>query len=259
MELSAYLGNCFDNAKYPTYYTLSLSFGPVLRALRSLRHVSETAGKEYGFKLTASPTGRLTAGTPIEGSEQNVELKTKEWHLDRTYIGDCHTHPYQLKMGPAAEIGPSSGDYKEWWTYPPTGFRLAVHFVISVDRVFLVVSRIKTVSGLRFTTKPESETLKTYARENLKIAAEAFDDYHRLKTYPEKLRARKQAWDRYAPKAAQEFAAENLAFNLDMARLLRFEFYAGRLGYGTAGCNLQLLSSRLYGSCCEYFTQMVYS
>jgi hypothetical protein len=256
MELSAYIRNCIRLRAFPTHYSLTFSHGDLLTAFRGLRDVSEAEGLEYGFKMNLDAHDRLVPGTRIRGSEQTVELRTREWRTEPTYIGDCHTHPYRLKMGADAEIGPSSGDYMEWWTYPPENSRVAVHFVISVDRVFLIVSRIKTITRLTYTRKDESATLRRYTAANEKLAMAAFDDYPRL-TYTEKLRARKGAWDSHAPKAAKEFAQENLAYNLDMARILRFEFYAGRLGSGREACNLQLLSSRLYGSCCDYLKQLI--
>lgn len=256
MEISAYLRNCHTVRAFPTHYKLSLLPGDLLTMFRHLRNVSENEGIEHGFKLSLDSRYRLLPGTWIRGSEGTVGLKTSEWRNEATYIGDCHSHPYRLKLGVDAEIGPSSGDYREWWTHPPLHFRMAAHFVVSVDRLFLVLSRIPTLSRVPEPKVLEGYALIKYTRAIEKLGVLIAGDYPGF-SRTDKLQAQKSAWDKYAPNAAKEFAKENLDYNLDLARALRFEYFAGRLGSGSGGCDLKLLSSRLYGTTCDRLSQFV--
>lgn len=248
MEINKYIKNCLKNSNFATQDELRIDRKSTLMAnFINLRDLSENDGKECGFKLVVKQTGHLGAGPLIRGTETRLELDTKTWCKEATYIGDCHTHPYLRKMGDDAEIGPSSGDYKEWGTYPPNGYNIAVHFVISIRKVFLVFMRIKTIAD-RDSGKTESQTLNDYCNNNLELAIAANDDYPKL-SYQAKLERRKDAWDRYAPNAAAEFARENMAYNLDMAKIRRFEFYVGDLGTNKDhSCRMTLRSSKLYST-----------
>jgi hypothetical protein len=47
-------------------------------------------------------------------------------------------------MGIGVCVGPSTGDYSEWWKFPPAHFKIAFHFVVSSSGIFLLLTRAKT-------------------------------------------------------------------------------------------------------------------
>jgi hypothetical protein len=254
MDFDDYVKHCIAEDGTPTPYNLVIGRNrDLLQSFRCLRNDSEREGRERGFHLHWNKTfGMAAAGSTIVGNAQNVSLGTKLAHNHPSYIGDCHTHPYHLKMGPLAQIGPSVNDYEDVWPYPPHSFPIAVYFVLSGSTVFLIFRRKMSLSTFSVPKDGITEgAWQCILLDSKPKLAEALGQAGELKyssadNWFAGLKAEKTAWQNYAPSAAREFSEDNLQMNLEMARHLHFEYYSGNLDSNEKFCQLDLKSNLLY-------------
>lgn len=244
MDIDEFVRNCLQGAN-PSPGRLTIPKGQLLTQFRNLRGWSESQGREAGFHLYWFD-GRLTAGQQkYEGvGPSAVNLNTTQARMDPGYIGDCHTHPYRIKMGPEARIGPSDGDHDNVWTRPPANHPVALYFVISSRTVFLVVRRDFRGNDLVWTGEPDTLALTRHAYDP--AFAEALGRARTMQetNLVEGLKAERHVWDTRAPEAAAEFREANLRHNIELANRNGYDFYAGEMDEAgkAAICQLDRLS-----------------
>ncbi|MEM5342206.1 FYVE zinc finger domain-containing protein [Paraburkholderia azotifigens] len=156
-----------------------------------------------------------------------VNMLTSKECKHYEYVGDCHTHPYLNKMGAKAMIGPSSSDYMEWWLYTPSNYTFSIHFVVSGDTVFLILTRDVTKMGHKLlsvaltSTTPDTDVTNEPMRLDYKLA----DIYGNVVNTDQEL----DFWESRFPDHARRFTEANLAMNAALGDLLGFEYYQGKL------------------------------
>lgn len=261
MELNEYVGYCVATDDFPTRQFLTLS-APLVSAFRRLRGSSELDVRERGVHLLWNAhTGEVQPGTiTMVGQGTAVDLKIQAIRTDFHYIGDCHTHPYRRKMGPEARIGPSTGDYMEWWLYPPAHFKIALHFVVSSATIFLVLTRAAT-ERIGISTKGQtvdavfgevtSDTAALSAIQTKSMDDDEFNKEYLRATEKNDYKTQLELIERHFPGIAARFAEASLAMNVEMANKLRFEYYVGEMDEASAAlqtCKLILKSDLVYGS-----------
>ncbi len=269
MTLDEYVKNCIAAYDCPTAWSVTLS-GALVSKFRNLRGKSETRVAEHGVHIFwNSVSNTLYAGDEeMGGGKTAVDLKTSTIHKNAAYIGDCHTHPYKQKMGTDARIGPSTGDYMEWWYYPPTNFHIALHFVVSSATIFLLMMRAKTarvgimMKGQDVNAAFDGVTADTSSLRVVQEKSMNDDGFNReyVRAFErDDYSVQRELYDRHFPTLARDFSEANLRMNLDLARKLHFEYFVGEMDSGTSAlptCNLQLKSEMVYGS---FFTQAALS
>jgi hypothetical protein len=257
MDLNEYVQSCIARAEFKTERILVLG-PPLLTTFRNLRGASELDVKERGVYLYWDATSnQLQASKTIGGTATRLDLDTKTVCKDLRYIGDCHTHPYKRKMGPEARIGPSTGDYEEWWRFPPTNFqKFGIHFVVSSATVFLLITRAKTDHvyvadvGKKLEAAYRSVTYDGDALAPVNGRAQNDEKFALLmgeNDYNAQQRAIAADKDLRGVPAA--FAAANLKMNIELANRLTFEYYVGEMDEGASAvhaCQLGLQSNLVY-------------
>lgn len=83
------------------------------------------------------------APTLYVGDHNTVNLGSEKAHLEMSYIGDFHIHPYRQRYGAHVSIGPSSGDWQGWHEYFPQHKKCGIFIVASGNHLFLIVFRRK--------------------------------------------------------------------------------------------------------------------
>jgi hypothetical protein len=246
----------------PGYYTQDSLVVPsdLAAVFRDLRKRSEKAVREYGVNLywrgedgsrfsrraKLHPTKKPYVGS---ASGTSVNLDSKKECQKATYIGDFHTHPYELKMGGGAAPGPSTGDLDGWFQEPPKSFDVSVHFVASSTTLYLLITRGGLPMRLDFSVaEPDTERLNTYAY-TIPALAKALESSDNA--------VRKQAWAQHAPRAGQEFTEDNLAMNIAMANHHKYEFFYG-VDSGSGPITVHLASRHVHGSKFQHFRDSVY-
>lgn len=250
MNFNKYVQSCLERADQPTESSLLLgSDSDLTNAFRYLIKASEDTGVERGLNLEWNAHKQeVEPGLVIPGTSGTaVDLKTREIKSKPSYIGDCHTHPYRLKMGTDAQIGPSSSDYMEWWVNPPQHFPLAIHFVVSGSTVFLLFMREKTNKKLSFIDFSDTERMNRHVQDNDKFN-EVYIKAIEAGNNPNGFELQQKAWAKFAPQAAREFTDDNLKMNRLMAKHLGFEYYVGDLDKAgvPSACRLNLVSEPVY-------------
>ncbi|MDX2038288.1 MAG: hypothetical protein SFX72_16685 [Isosphaeraceae bacterium] len=239
MDLFHYIASLRIDKDFPTPRKLEITSDGLVKTLRSLITRSEAEGIELGLNLYWDPTSSsIATSDEFRGiGPAAVDMHARDVHKDINYLGDCHTHPYDIKMGPAATIGPSNSDYMEWWIFPPVPAKaaldettpefMAIHIVLSVSAVFLVLCRTQTATKVAFGTFVDTDRLQEPMRD-IDIA-EKFSKAKSGKTVVDQHRGERKFWDENFPTMARDFAQDNLTFNLGQARLLGFEYYIGKI------------------------------
>lgn len=250
MNFNKYIQSCLERADQPTENSLLIGGDSDLaNCFRYLIKPSEETGVERGLNLEWKANKQeVEPGLVIPGTSGTaVDLKTREVNDQPSYIGDCHTHPYRLKMGDKAQIGPSSSDYQEWWVNPPQHFPIAIHFVISGSTIFLLFVREKTQKKLAFIDFSDTERLNKHVQDDENFNA-AFIKAIEAGNNDKGFALQRQAWAQFAPDAATEFTQDNLKMNVLMAEYLGFEYYMGDLDKGgvPSSCRLNLVSKPVY-------------
>jgi hypothetical protein len=252
-----YLYNCIKNDGYATQRKLFVS-GSLLTQFRELHNRSESEGIEYGVnlyrKLTTSSSLTLNTKDQILIGGNNgttVDLKTKDVHNEHDYIGDCHTHPYLLKMGKNIQIGPSIGDYKEWWLHRPNAFNVAVHFVLSNGCIFLLFTRKATIPTFDENNLPLVDNRRFndffITNDELNKAFLTAGDL-KMSNYVKGLTAERDAFAQYEPTAPKILMQDNREMNKQLATDLKFEYYSGNLDNDSksTSCTLELATPMVY-------------
>ena len=258
MNLDEYVENCIKTETLPT--ATSVMVGKTLMTqFAAMRDDSEREVKERGVYLYWNSLSNSVEwrGTVLVGAQSVVQLDTKNVSLHPEYIGDCHTHPYQLKMGAEAAIGPSTNDYREWWYYPPSSQTVALHFVLGGSKIFLVVTRKSTLK-LKLVDKAKSletdieavpdDAAKLSEKVNFLVADDGPAQREYMMAFDSqkgKFEFQSKWYEKYLPSIAQDFTKWNLETNLALAKKLKFEYFVGDMGTGTAtvpNCQLNLKS-----------------
>ena len=143
MSLTEYVKACVAKVDTKTPKSVTIDKYLIL-PLRNLRGLSESKVLEHGHNLFWRKD-QLVPGDRIIGQSTMVDLKSPEVVKDDEHIGDIHSHPYKIKMGTGARIGPSADDLDSWYKFKPARFPLGVHLVMSSASVFLIVTRPASV------------------------------------------------------------------------------------------------------------------
>lgn len=235
MKLSAYVQACLDNPKTKIEKQLELddSDGDSVlcpAAILATSKASEKAAVEYGMNLYWDSTkSQIKLGKLISQSKATmVNLGSKTEVVKKDYIGDLHTHPYKLKMGEKAEMGFSAEDIDGFFKFPPNHMSLAVHIVISYHAVFMIIRRdlnIKLDEKNPWSGLPYDGAMIRETRDNHPQLKALMEDAYEISETAKSAQAQKAAWDKYAPKFAQELSATNRAMNIAMAQKKRYDYY----------------------------------
>jgi hypothetical protein len=227
--------------------------GPLCQRFTALLTQSDQNVVEYGCSLdwvgnavtACIPTFNGAAGGTAVDLQTNVERQRA------AYIGGFHTHPYEEKYGAGIGIGPSNGDWMEWWNRPPTGPAVAAQFVASGRDLFLIVFR-RTPAGALAQNNVTSDT------QRLNDAVRTWSDDDQL-TYGEAIGNRDWATARAllrqnSPTAIARHQADAHQMNCDLAARNGVEYFKGRLNNGPS--RLSLASQRVLGN---FFTSTYWS
>jgi hypothetical protein len=218
--LSAYIHDCVADAETETPLKVVLDEA-LLPDLRNLRGQSESKVLEHGHNLFWKE-GKLVLGPRMVGEATRISLDTEKALKAGGYIGDLHSHPYKQKMGKSARIGPSTGDLDEWYKWKPKDFTIGVHLVMSSASVFLVVTR--NVSKLDYSSaKSDTVRLNEYAL-TIPELAEALGNAQKMDA-KKRWAFEKACWESMAPEAAKQFAEDNYAMNIAVAKKSKHEYY----------------------------------
>ncbi|RZF30132.1 hypothetical protein EVC45_08960 [Paraburkholderia sp. UYCP14C] len=189
---------------------------------------SESRMVEYGMNLYWR-VNQLVPGPVFVGLQGGtaVDMHTAAECQNHEYVGDCHTHPYLKKMGAKAMLGPSSSDYMEWWLNNPKNFNFGLHFVVSGDSVFLILTRNTTrlghasLQGAMRGTVEDTNVINEPIRSDIDLA----ETFSKVKNTTREL----DFWKSNFPDHARQFTDANLAMNVALADSLAFEYYRGKL------------------------------
>jgi FYVE zinc finger len=223
--LDDYVSDLIDVNSTPTPGRILVLSRALIDLFTALTAQSENRIIEHGANLFWR-NDRIIPGGIITGqSKTAVDMDTKNMFRNHEYVGDCHTHPYLKKMGPEAMVGPSSGDYMEWWLNHPANFPFSLHFVLSGDAVFLLLTRDVTRLG----DKPLGVAQRTVAPDTA-IINEPMHDLDTSEVYSKAQAANKERdfWKINFPNIPREFAQANLDMNIGLATALSFEYYRGK-------------------------------
>jgi hypothetical protein len=243
--INAYLVDLIaDSAHRYTANALSIP-APLCQRFTALLTQSDQNVIEYGCSLDLLPTG-LTADIRTFNGTANgnaVDLQTITERERATYIGGFHTHPYQAKYGAGIGIGPSNGDWMEWWNRPPTGPTVAAQFVASGGDLFLIIFRRKPM-GVLSLEKATSDT----GRLNDVMRNWLADD--QLK-YGEAIQAgewadARQMLIRNSPTAIAWHQTDTHQMNCGIAEANSVEYFKGTLNNGPS--TVALASKRVLGN-----------
>lgn len=272
MLLSKYILDIFHDTG--TYTPGSLEIDAALaRRFRLLLTRSETSLREYGLSLEwhASRTVRTSANEftgAAGGTAVNLDSANESQRF--TYIGDFHTHPYRWKYGAGVAIGPSNGDWMQWFATPPARKSVAVHCVASGGELFVLIFRTLPQAG----SAPDFEGITSDAgrlndltRENDDFAMAIYDATQRMNVAsharrpdPNQIRDAAstylQAIRDYQPDAAQIHAEDAESMNIELSNRYHHEYFRGALlTRGTATVTLRSnrasgnwLTSRIWSS-----------
>jgi hypothetical protein len=222
MSLTEYAKACIAKADTKTPKSVTIDKALIL-PLRNLRGLSESKVLEHGHNLFWKKD-QLELSDRLVGQSTMIDLKSSEAVKDDAYIGDIHSHPYKIKMGSGARIGPSADDLDSWYKFKPAKLPLGVHLVMSSASVFLVVTRQGTAKKIDFSSaEPDTERLNTYAYTIPELAKGL--EKARDKKGKERWLFEKQVWETMAPEAAAQFAEDNRKMNIAVANKSKHEFY----------------------------------
>jgi hypothetical protein len=256
--LENYTKGCIAKDNFPTAEALLLESG-LIESVRTLSRDSEGDVAERGFNVfwTRTPGTLRIGSTTYLGRDTAVDMQTQTVRLDSTYIGDCHTHPYVKKMGIGTHIGPSAGDYMEWWLYPPSSFRIALHFVVSESRIFLLLIRANT-ARVGISTKGanidsafmgiEEDTFALHGPKQRSLDDEKFNKEYAKAFEKKDYDAQRALYDKYFRGLGHRFSEANLRMNTALAEKLAFEYYVGDMDKTNPTCRLKLKSRPLHWS-----------
>jgi hypothetical protein len=207
--------------------------------------LSDQNVREYGCSLDWV-NNKLTAGNQrFDGppSGNAVDLQTLTERQRAAYIGSFHTHPYERKYGQGIWIGPSNGDWEEWWRRPPGHQTVAAHFVASGGELFLIVFRTLPAGQL-------AQDNVTSDTQRLNDAIRNWSDKDQVKWGEAEQHRR---WDdmrallrQNSPKAISQHQADAHQMNCDIAKKNAVEYYKGPLL--NAASTLTLASDRVLGN-----------
>ncbi len=243
--LDAYVTDLIADAAH-RYTANALTIpGPLCQRFTQLLALSDLNVVEYGCSLDWV-AGHVTDCLPrFDGAASGtaVDLQTNVERQRAAYIGGFHTHPYEAKYGAGIGIGPSNGDWMEWWNRPPTGLTVATHFVASGRDLFLVLFR-RTPAGNLAQDNVTSDT------QRLNAAVRAWSDDDQVE-YGEAMGRRDWATARgllvrNSPTAITRHQADAHQMNCDSAYANGVEYFKGTLNNGPS--TLQLASRRVLGN-----------
>ena len=258
MHLNEYIAQCLEFDLYPTAPRLTIPRGDLLTRMRNLRGISELEGLEHGFNLYWEDRyASIVCGPQIAGLPNGTAVSLNAGVESRTptYIGDCHTHPYRLKMGPNVHVGPSNGDWTQWRVYPPSAFNVGVHLVVSGATVFLVMQRpASQVRGQEYhfgEAGENADLLQAYfGHQELQ---DLIDDARETAEVDRRrgFMMERDAWTMAGKPwsgVPQTFVARVREMNIHVSNTYHFEFYIGSMDDGTqaAPCTLLLQSHPVY-------------
>ncbi len=210
-----------------------------------LMALSDQNVREYGCSIDWVNNKLVAVGQRFDGHQNGtaVDLQTVTERQRATYIGGFHTHPYLTKYGPGIGIGPSNGDWMEWWMRPPAHQTVAVQFVASGTELFLMVFRTTPVGNL-------SQAGVTSDTARLNDAVRAWSDADQV-TYGDRQANRQWAQMRQllqanSPQAIGWHQQDAHQMNCDIANANHVEYYKGPLNNGPS--TLALASKRVLGN-----------
>lgn len=256
MNLTIYLRSLIlDPQGMYTPSTLEIP-NPLVQTFQGMLAQSDRLVRELGCSLIwdTQGAGQVDTGdTTFMGGVNGttVDLQTQTERVAPAYLGGFHTHPYAEKYGPGFSIGPSNGDWMEWWFRPPQHHPFAVHAVASGMDLFMVVFRRPPTGQpvLRGVT-PDAGRLNDLVQGLQDTELTAYDTHLRTRNWP----ALRAFFSASAPQVRQWHEEDAHAMNVGMANANRCEYYRGRLGGGPV--TLQLQSQRVLGN---WFTVNVWS
>jgi hypothetical protein len=243
--IDAYLTELIaDSAHRYTANELTIP-APLCQRFVTLVALSEANVVEHGCSLdwignTVTACIPTFVGPP---SGTAVDLQTLTERHRAAYIGGFHTHPYVAKYGAGIGIGPSNGDWMEWWNRAPTGPTVAAQFVASGSDLFLMVFR-RTPAGALAQNNVTSDT------ERLNQAVRNWSEED-IDAYGDAVAARQWATARTmlrqnSPTAITRHQADAHQMNCDLARANGVEYFKGTLNNGPS--TLALASQRVLGN-----------
>ena len=236
--LDEYLSDILVTHNTPTPLKLRVSSRALIDIFNQMISQSEREVKEYGLNLFWQ-LDSVMPGDIIPGlGKTAVDMKTSTFKDHHEYIGDCHTHPYLRKMGPGVDVGPSSSDYMEWWSNPPSNFNVALHFVLSGETVFLILTRDITSMGVTLLGNVQGGVTP-----DTPIINEPMYDINVAEAYGKAQTEGKEVefWKKRYPTLPKEFADANIVMNCQLAQALNFEYYLGK--FKTSGIILDRVST----------------
>jgi|GEM_PF-5122048 len=246
MDVSEYLVRCIRNPDYslPVGSVGNLVLDPQLSwEFRRMRDRAEHMGMEIGCRLLMRDR-RLLVGVTILGTKTNVPLETplKSVTLP-TYIGNFHAHPYLRKMGPLANIGPSTGDLEIWLQHRPRNFPISIHFVFGGEWLYALVFRQGTRSlndndareelinggcssdvGMQMEYLGQDESRYNIWHQGVNLV----NDNDRNNNHDQSITSERDMWDQI-PEMAGYFAALNLKMNVAWAEAYCYELYVANV------------------------------
>jgi FYVE zinc finger len=237
-NLDAYVSDIIDVNTTPTALKLLVSSRALVDRFATLIRKSEREVIEYGTNLFWR-NDKVLPGDLIQGqSKTAVDMKTAQLCTHHEYLGDCHTHPYLKKMGPAATVGPSSGDYMEWWINYPKSYDLSLHFVLSGSTVFLLLTRDITKLG-----HPLLGNAQMGVQSDTSVINQPMYDLDTSVAYDNAQKQNKELefWKTNFPAIPSQFADANIDMNKALATSLSFEYYSG--DFSDSGVVLNRLST----------------
>ena len=248
MKLSKYVKEII-RAPNDVYTPSSLDVSKQLAdKFRSLLNKSESDVKEYGKNLYWKPSTSgpaVTAGqTTYDGGAAAVNLQTSTECKQFSYIGDFHTHPYKNKYGPDAKIGPSNGDWMEWWHNPPQQKDFGVHCVASGNELFVIIFRSKPTGDITETgVTGDAGRLNDFMREELALDVSiVYGDALQRKDWP----GLRKFFSEHAPNAIQWHEDDTNSMNRELAEANGCEYYRGPLSENPT--RISLISKRVRGN-----------
>ena len=226
---------------------------PLCQRFITLVALSEANVVEHGCSLdwvANTVTACIPTFVGLAGGTA-VDLQTNTERHRPAYIGGFHTHPYVAKYGAGIGIGPSNGDWMEWWNRAPTGPTVAAQFVASGSDLFLILFR-RTPAGALAQNNVTSDT----ARLNAAVRQWSDDDQI---SYGEAIAGSNWATARgllrqNSPTAITRHQADAHQMNCDLSARNGVEYFKGTLNNGPS--TLALASRRVLGN---YFTTTFWS
>lgn len=255
-----------------TYTADSLQVdGALCQRFHTLMTRSDHDVRERGFNLEWVVPGRLNpASTTYEGGYDggSVDLRSNLASQSFPYIGDFHTHPYEKKYGAQYAIGPSNGDWMQWFMTPPQQKPVAVHCVASGSELFVLVFRNRPNGQLDFQAiTTDAGRLNTAVRDGAQNDDDFADRIGTASTLARQAGQNNnqvgidQAWTRYRqaltqhiPGVMAQHQQDAHAMNRELCNRYGYEYYRGPLRSGSSLVTLQ--SNRAKGN---WFTATFWS